>query len=119
MLRECQLKSDKIKATREFEENMQKVVSIQKFSTIGKIVGDSCYRVGEYLWKQAKTENKRRKILDQYIRKGLEAKGGYEEPEILIRRMKIFWKEYKDYDLEEPKLSPNMKIMNVNLGNFI
>ena len=83
------------------------------------VIGDSCYRVGEYLWEQAETVNERRRILDQYIRKGLEAKGGYEEPEMLIRRMKIFWNQYKDYGLEEPKLSPNRKIMNIHLGNFI
>ena len=57
--------------------------------------------------------------MNGYMRKGLEAKGGYEEPEMLIRRMKIFWKAYKDYGLEEPKLSPNRKIMNIDLGNFI
>ena len=83
------------------------------------VIGDSCYRVGEYLWEQAETENERRRILDQYIRKGLEAKGGYEEPRMLIRKMKIFWKRCKKYGLEEPELSPNRRIMNLNLGNFI
>ena len=53
------------------------------------------------------------------MRKGLEAKGGYEEPKMLIRKMEIFWNQYKKYGLEEPKLSPNRKIMNVVLGNFI
>ena len=85
----------------------------------GKIIGDSCYRVGEYLWNQAETENERRKILDGYMRKGFEAKGGYEEPEMLIEKMKILWKQYKEYGLEEPKLLPNRKIMNVDLGKFL
>ena len=59
---------------------MKKVVNLHNFTMTGKVIGDSCYRVGEYLWKQAETENERRRILDQYIRKGFEAKGGYEEP---------------------------------------
>ena len=83
------------------------------------VIGYSCYRIGEYLWKQAETEKQRRKILDQYIRKGFEAKGGYEEPEMLIEKMKILWKQYKEYGLEEPKLAPNRRIMNVDLSNFI
>ena len=53
------------------------------------------------------------------MRKGFEAKGGYEEPRMLIRKMEIFWKQYKEYGLEEPKLAPNRRIINVDLSNFI
>ena len=84
---------------------------------IGRVIGDYCYRVGDYLWKQAETEIEMARILEQYIKRGLEVKGGYEEPKMLIEKMKIYWNEFKGYD--EPKLSPNRKIMNVDLSNFI
>ena len=84
-----------------------------------RIIGDSYYRVGDHLWNQAEKEAERTKILDQYIRRGLEAKGRYEEPKILIKKIEKYWDQYKEYGLEEPKLSPNRKIMNVILGNFI
>ena len=32
--------------------------------------------------------------------------------------MKIYWNKYKEYGLDEPKLSPNRKIMNINLSNL-
>ena len=94
-------------------------MNVHNYKMTGKLIGDSCYRVGGYLWDQTETENERRKILDQYIRKGLEAKGGYEEPQMLIEKMKIFWNQYQEYGLKEPKLSSNRRIMNLNLGSFI
>ena len=81
-----------------------------------RVIGDSYYRVGDYLWKQAETEIEMARILEQYIKRGLEVKGGFEEPRMLIEKMKIYWKEFKGY---EPKLSPNRNIMNVDLSNFI
>ena len=85
----------------------------------GRVIGESYYRVGEYLWKLAETETEKMKILNQQIRRGLEAKGGYEEPETLIKNMKQYLKRFKEYGLEEPKLFPNRKIMNVDLSNLI
>ena len=66
----------------------------------GRVIGDSYYRVGEHLWKQAETDIERTKILDQYIRKGFEFKGGYEEPFMLIKKMGIYWKKFNQYSLE-------------------
>ena len=83
----------------------------------GRVIGDSYYRVGDYLWKQAETEIEKARILEQYIKRGLEVKGGFEEPRMLIEKMKIYWKEFKGYD--EPELSPNRNIMNIDLSNFI
>ena len=81
----------------------------------GRVIRDYYYRVGRYLWDQADTQTKKQRIVDTYIRRGFER--GYEEPITLLGKMKLHWKQFKEYDLEEPKLLPNKKIMNVYLSN--
>ena len=62
---ECKLKSNQIETSRKLEEKAEKLVALHNLSMKGRIIGDSWYRVGEYLWKQAQTDIEKAKILDK------------------------------------------------------